>query len=95
MMTECEMAKETDDLDRLVKERWPRGWGCLIRQNRAWTAIIYDDGLNSTLFSATTADAALQQARAHLDEHQPMTEERLASILGIECPSALTSAAAE
>jgi hypothetical protein len=83
-MNADQMATETDELNRMVKARWPKGWASLLRQGGEWTALAYNNCYESQQFTATTPRAALDQLRDYLNRDQPMTTERLASILGIE-----------
>lgn len=85
-MTDEEMMKETLALGALTKAIYERGWFAITAAGDGlWWAFIYDDNIDSTRFGGSTARAAFDQARDFLEGHPgPMTEERLASILGIE-----------
>jgi len=70
-------------LDIRTKAVWESGWAALCTHGYDWSCLIYDNDVKSSIFTATTAQAAIDQANRFLDHNAPLTRERLASVLGI------------
>lgn len=78
-----EILEATRQLEQEVKKTWPRGWGRLVCDGEKFFGVVYDNKMLSTSFSAERPSEALQKATDFARQERPISEEQLASILGI------------
>lgn len=87
-MNDTEIMREVAALNADVKKRFPTGWAFITYNLDNWCAGFYDDNIKGSLFLAETPNDALKKARHGFDNSEPMTEEKLAAILGVSLPQA-------